>query len=139
MRQRRFIKLYSRLTLTPEPDYERMSFDDGEAWLAGEDGDSTQHAVVQEGDAPLMAWGEEPPPPGFDGMPCLQAAAFTSSISSRYIVLNRCNHSVDATFATPSRAARHTCSRRRYSPPRLHATRTRPAACRHGAGPCPWR
>jgi hypothetical protein len=34
VRQRRFIKLYSRLTLTPEPNYERMSFHDGEVWLA---------------------------------------------------------------------------------------------------------
>jgi len=34
VRQKRFIKLYSRLTLTPEPDYDALDFDAAEEWLA---------------------------------------------------------------------------------------------------------
>ena len=35
VRQKRYIRLYSKLTMTPEPDYEDMTFVEGEEWLAG--------------------------------------------------------------------------------------------------------
>jgi hypothetical protein len=34
VRQRRYIKLYSKLTMTPEPDYDALTFADAEAWLS---------------------------------------------------------------------------------------------------------
>ena len=34
VRQKRHIKLYSKLTMSPEPDYEGMSFAQGEEWLS---------------------------------------------------------------------------------------------------------
>ena len=47
---------------------------------------------------PMMHWGEESPPPGFKSMPCLQSAAFTGPRSFRYVVLNRCNETIEAAF-----------------------------------------
>ncbi len=47
---------------------------------------------------PMMQWGEESPPPGFKSMPCLQSAAFTGPRSFRYLVLNRCNETIEAAF-----------------------------------------
>ena len=34
MRQRRYLKLYSKLTMSPEPQYEGMSWADGEEMLS---------------------------------------------------------------------------------------------------------
>jgi hypothetical protein len=69
--------------------------------VATRQGASTMHVVTFGPDAAKMSWGNATAPPGMAGMTCLQAAAFSGTDHTSYIVLNRCNGTLNVTLPPP--------------------------------------